>query len=170
MPRATEVTFPTMLDFPSPILRAYPRETVVAEKFQAMVALGIANSRMKDFFDLWVLADRFSFDGATVCHAIRATFRRRKTPLPSEPPLALTPTFSADATKTKQWAAFIKKGKLDASQATLEQVCAFLSKFLLPPTQSLSAGVDFTHGWAPPGPWKEPQNNEPASISIHSVS
>ena len=159
IPRATEVTYPTMLDFPSPMLRAYPRETVVAEKFQAMVALGIANSRMKDFFDLWVLANRFPFEGATVCQAIQATFRRRKTPLPSESPLALTPTFSMDAAKTKQWSAFIKKGKLDAGQATLEQVCAFLSEFLLPPVQSLSAGVDFTHEWAPAGPWKEPQKN-----------
>ncbi len=148
-----------MLDFPSPILQAYPRETVVAEKFQAMVALGIANSRMKDFFDLWVLAKRFAFDGATVCQAIQATFRRRKTPLPSEPPLALTPSFSMDAAKTKQWKAFLEKGKLDASQATLEQVCAFLSEFLLPPTHSLSAGVDFARVWGPAGPWTEPQKN-----------
>ena len=155
VPRATRVTFPAMLDFPAPILKAYPRETVVAEKFQAMVALGIANSRMKDFFDLWLLAHRFPFDGANVCQAIQATFRRRKTSLPTEPPLALTPSFSMDRAKVKQWAAFIKKGKLDAGEATLDQVCAFLGGFLLPPTQALSAGMDFTSEWAPEGPWTE---------------
>ena len=154
VPRATEVSYPTLLDFPPPILGAYPRESVVAEKFQAMVSLGIANSRMKDFFDLWFLAKRFPFDGQTVCRAIGATFHRRKTPLPSEPPLALTQAFSTDEAKAKQWVAFIKKNKLDA-RSTLEQVRAFLSEFLLPPTLSLAAGLGFPYVWEPPGPWKK---------------
>jgi predicted nucleotidyltransferase component of viral defense system len=158
-PRAVEATYPPMLDFPAPILKAYRRETVVAEKFQAMVALGIANSRMKDFFDLWVLANRFPFDGPTLCQAIRATFRRRKTPLPAEPPLALTPAFAADEAKVKQWQAFIRKGKLDAGGATLEQVCAFLNGYLLPLTRALSAEEDFAGEWVPAGPWTEQPEN-----------
>ena len=96
-PRSTRITYPAMLEFPAPDLSAYPRQTVVAEKFQAMVALGIANSRMKDFYDLWVLARTFEFDGPTLSRAIQATFRRRKTDVPATPPLALTAAFATDA-------------------------------------------------------------------------
>ena len=78
------VTYPVLLDFPAPVLPAYSRESVVAEKFQAMVMLGIANSRMKDFFDLWVLARQFEFQGPLLCQAIRATFERRHTPVPAD--------------------------------------------------------------------------------------
>jgi predicted nucleotidyltransferase component of viral defense system len=152
-PRAVEVQYPTILAFPAPVLPAYRRETVVAEKFQAMVALDIANSRMKDFFDLWVLARGFSFDGDPLCRAIRATFRRRKTALPAEAPLALTAEFGTDAAKVKQWQAFVKKSKLDIGGITLEQVCAFLNGFLMPPTKVLVAGDDFAHTWPPAGPW-----------------
>ncbi len=95
-PRAIEVQYPTILAFPAPVLPAYQRETVISEKFQAMVALGIANSRMKDFFDLWILARDFAFDGPRICRAIHATFRRRKTDLPSAPPIALTSEFGTD--------------------------------------------------------------------------
>ena len=118
-----------------------------------MVALGIANSRMKDFFDLWVLANHFVFDGPSLCQAIQATFRRRKTALPAAPPLALTPAFGTDAAKVKQWAAFLKRGKLDAGGATLEQVCSFLNGFLMPPTQALVAGEPWTRSWPPTGSW-----------------
>ncbi len=152
-PRAVEVPYPTILAFPAPMLRVYPRETVVAEKFQAMVALGIANSRMKDFFDLWLLSRMFSFDGSVLCRAIEATFRRRHTPLPPEPPLALTAQFGTDAAKVKQWAAFLKKGKLDAGGMTLEQVCAILREFLMPPTSALVARDMFAKTWPPEGPW-----------------
>ena len=84
-PGPDEITYPTLLDMPAPTLKAYPRETVVAEKFQAMVMLGIANSRMKDFYDLWTLARQFEFDGQVLSEAIRATFDRRQTPLPEQP-------------------------------------------------------------------------------------
>lgn len=144
VPRPADVTYPAMLEFSAPVLKAYPMQAVVAEKFQAMVALGIANSRMKDFFDLWVLANRFAFDGPSLCQAVQATFRRRKTPLPATPPLALTAPFGTHAAKMKQWSAFIKRGKLDAGNATLEQVCAFLHGFLMPPTQALAAGETWT--------------------------
>jgi hypothetical protein len=153
VPRAVEVTYPAILEFPAPVLKAYPRQAVVAEKFQAMAALGIANSRMKDFFDLWVLAHRFAFDGRSLSQSIRATFRRRKTALPSEPPLALTPEFGTNEGKMKQWSAFLKRGKLDAGGASLEQVCTFLNGFLMPPTQALAAGDEWAKDWPPAGPW-----------------
>jgi predicted nucleotidyltransferase component of viral defense system len=161
-PRATEVEFPTLLEFPAPVLRAYPRQTVVAEKYQAMVSLGIANSRMKDFFDLWVLARLFEFDGPSLSRAIEATFERRKTALPTEAPLALTAAFGTDASKVRQWAAFVKKGKLDAEGASLEQVCKFLSGFLMAPTRARIVDEPFDSTWLPGGPWSANQQGGPS--------
>lgn len=96
LPEAQEAEFPALLDSPAPRLRTYPKETVVAEKLEAMVKLGMANSRMKDFYDLVVLCTRFDFDGIVLSRAIRATFERRATPLPTDLPLALTPMFTTD--------------------------------------------------------------------------
>ena len=163
VPRPASVNYPAMLEFAAPVLRAYPRETVVAEKFQAMVMLGIANSRMKDFFDLWTLAHAFAFEGASLCRAIRATFKRRKTALPTAPPLALTPEFGADAAKIRQWEAFIKRSKLDAGGVTLEQVCAFLNGFLMPPTLALAAGHELQKAWPPAGPWQDEEGKNAVS-------
>ncbi len=152
-PAATRVRYPTLLGFPAPELRAYRRETVIAEKFQAMVALGIANSRMKDFYDLWVLARGFAFEGPTLCRAIRATFRRRKTALPAQAPLALTADFSEDAAKRKQWEAFVHKSKLDAAGGGLTEVVAVLRDFLMPPLRAMAAREPFARNWPPHGPW-----------------
>ncbi len=116
-PQVRVAEFPTILEgFPAPSLKTYPPETVIAEKFQAMVSLGIANSRMKDFYDIWYLCQNFRFEGVTLSQAIKATFDRRKTPLPAEPPLALTAEFSEDAAKQAQWKAFIRKGKFKTSE------------------------------------------------------
>ncbi len=96
-PEAKEIDYPTLLDSSgAPCLRAYPRETVVAEKYQALVNLGMANSRMKDFYDLWVIAREFDFDGETLSEAIRNTFSRRQTPLPGHTPPGLSAEFHED--------------------------------------------------------------------------
>jgi hypothetical protein len=87
---------------------------VVAEKLQAMVSLGIGNSRMKDFYDLWFLARTFDFSGRDLRRAIQATFKRRKTALPAEPPLALTSEYGTDAVKVKQWQAFLRKNERES--------------------------------------------------------
>lgn len=128
-PRPTKVQYPTLLEFPAPVLPAYLKTTVVAEKFQAMVALGLGNSRMKDFFDLWILSRDFSFEGVEFTRAIGATFRRRKTPLPSEPPIALTTIFGEDVDKKKQWQAFLRKGKLDAGGNRLKKSAPYSTIF-----------------------------------------
>jgi len=154
-PRAVKAVFPAMLEFPAPEVQAYPQPTVIAEKFQAMVVLGIANSRMKDFYDVWILARDFEFDGPTLKRAIGATFDRRRTALPTEPPLALTAEFGEDAAKVRQWEAFIKKSKLDVGGIGLQQVCVFLRDFLMPPTQALTGERAFEQTWAPSGPWTE---------------
>lgn len=152
-PGPIDVEYPTLLDFPSPLLRAYPRETVVAEKFQAMVTLGMANSRMKDFFDLWTLAREYAFDGASLCAALRATFARRETLLPVAPPLALTSVFASDKPKQTQWRAFLRKGKLVSDPIELPEVIGVLEPFLMPPMQALGAARPFTRQWLPGGPW-----------------
>jgi predicted nucleotidyltransferase component of viral defense system len=129
-PGAEIVDYPVMLDMPAPRLRAYARETVIAEKFQAMVALGRANSRMKDFYDIWILSQSFSFDDDRLARAMAATFARRGTAIPTELPDALTPTFAADEQKRKQWQAFVENVAVDPGP--LVQVLASLSEFLMP--------------------------------------
>ena len=152
-PAADEILYPAILDFPAPTLMTYPRETVVAEKFQAMVMLGIANSRMKDFYDIWSLARMFEFSGRSLASAIQATFERRQTILPSEPPLALTAEFTEDKQKTTQWKAFIRKGKLDSAELSLANVGAVIHDFLMPPTLAVSSAVDFANHWYPDSQW-----------------
>ena len=140
-PGSQDVTYPTLLDSPAALLLAYPRETVVAEKFQAMVALGIADSRLKDFYDVWTLARLFEFDGPGLCAAIHATFKRRQTVLPLTAPLALTPEFSTDRNKAIQWTAFLKKGKLVDQPPPLNDVVLLLESFLMPPTLAVVANT-----------------------------
>jgi predicted nucleotidyltransferase component of viral defense system len=129
-PDATELLLPVLLDLPAPRLRAYPRETVIAEKFQAMVALGRANSRMKDFYDIWLLSRTYDFEGDALARAIAATFARRKTPIPAEPPYALTRAFADDRAKQQQWASFAEA--IGAELPALAQIVDDLAGFLMP--------------------------------------
>jgi hypothetical protein len=152
-PPAAEVDYPTLLPFPAPRLRAYPRETVVAEKWEAMVSLGLGNSRMKDFFDVWVLARDFAFDGPTLAAAIGATFSRRGTTIPAEPPIALTDAFAHDDAKQRQWQAFLRRNPAPGTPATLAATITALDLFLTPPTHASVAGIPFTQHWAAGGPW-----------------
>jgi hypothetical protein len=131
------------------VLRVYPVYTVIAEKYQAMVMLGQANSRMKDFFDLAVIAHRTELDGATLAAAIAATFARRQTALPTQQPLALTPQFSDDAAKQRQWQAFLNKNRIEA--ASLGDTVALLADLLWPPTQVAAADSQATATWQPEG-------------------
>lgn len=147
-PGPQTAVYPTLLgDFPSSTLRVYPVYTVMAEKYQAMVMLGQANSRMKDFFDLAVIAQRTELDGATLAAAIAATFGRRQTALPTERPLALTRQFSEDAAKLRQWQAFLNRNRIEA--ASLNGVVALLDDLLWPPTQVAAAGSQATAIWCP---------------------
>ena len=114
-----EAEYPTILGMPAPRLRVYARETVVAEKLQAMVDLGMANSRMKDFYDLWFLSTTFEFERARLHAAISATFQRRGSAIPASLPVALTKTFADDASKRAQWSAFISRARV----ATLPSGC-----------------------------------------------
>lgn len=128
-PGVEEINLPVMLDLPAPRLRAYPRETVVAEKFQAMVLFGLANTRMKDYYDIWILSRSYAFDAERLGRAIAATFERRGTAIPEELPDALTTAFSTDATKQRQWEAFARD--LAAEVPSLEMIVADLAGFLM---------------------------------------
>jgi len=151
-PEATVVEFPSILGFPAPRLRACPRETVVAEKLEAIVQLGLANSRMKDLYDLAVLARMFEFNGDVLVRAIRATFERRKTPLPAAMPPALTTAFSTDTAKITQWTAFVRKsGAADAGDLT--ETVAMIAAFVKKPLLAASGEVTFTVRWPAGGPW-----------------
>lgn len=145
--------FPSLLDFPAAELRVYRRETVIAEKFHAMVDLGMANSRMKDFFDIRFLAITFAFDGNVLCRAIESTFSSRKTPFPGSQPTALSRDFSMDMVKQTQWSAFLKKSMLDQEHPDLAEVIAFIHSFLWPPIEALADGRSFDLFWVPGGPW-----------------
>ncbi len=100
------ITYPTLLDMPVASIRAYPPATVVAEKFHALVSLGLANSRMKDYYDLWALLSSQSIEEGELDEAIRATFERRETDVPAETPAGLTRQFSTDRLKVQQWSAY----------------------------------------------------------------
>ena len=153
VPPPETVVLPALLDLPAPQLRAYPREAVVAEKYEAMVALGIINSRMKDFYDVWGLARQFRFEGERLCQALGATFSRRGTPLPSEPPAALSSEFSESSEKQTQWRAFLRRTKLPA-ETDLAAVVAELRAFLMPPTLAIISGRPFPMVWSPAEQWQ----------------
>ena len=154
VPEPEPLDYPTLLDFPTPRLLAYSRETVVAEKFQSMVELGIANSRMKDFFDLWRLSRMFSFEGARLVDAIQATFERRRTLLPTIDPVCFTSDFSRDQNKQAQWAAFLKRAGVDAGGVSLFEVLPVLQRFLMPPTTAAAKREAFDTQWPAGGPWR----------------
>ena len=131
VPGPENVRYPIILTgLPEPQLRAYPRYTVVAEKLEALTSLGMLNSRMKDFFDLWVLAKHLDFDGALLSRAIAATFESRRTAFPEEIPIGLSDEFINDDQKNKQWLAFLRKNALDPMP--LVTVISDLREFLLP--------------------------------------
>ena len=132
-PGLDEVNLPVLLDLPQPRLRVYARETVIAEKFQAMVMLGLANSRMKDFYDVWILSRSYEFDDDRLPRAIAATFERRGTAIPLEAPVALTQAFAFDSSKQRQWAAFVRD--LAIGIPALETVVTDLAAFLMPNAQ-----------------------------------
>jgi predicted nucleotidyltransferase component of viral defense system len=128
-PGLETIDYPALLDLPAARLRAYAPETVVAEKFQAMIALGRANSRMKDFYDIWILTRTFDFAEERLARAIASTFARRQTAVPAELPDALTTAFAQDPLKRRQWAAFVTH--LDDVPKELQNVTSELTAFLM---------------------------------------
>jgi predicted nucleotidyltransferase component of viral defense system len=153
VPAPEKGTFPTLLDLPAPTLQLYPRETVVAEKFHAVVELGAANTRLKDFYDFWALARIFEFEGALLCRAFTSTFGKRGTALPLDVPFGLTAAFASDSAKQLQWASFLRKSQL-APLDLVDEVLPLANSFLLPPVRAAASGEAFDHHWPAGGPWR----------------
>jgi len=154
-PEPVEIDYPVLLDSPAPHLRAYPVETVVAEKFNTMVTLGIANSRLKDFYDLWLISRIFGFDRSVLVSAVQRTFERRETPMPVDTPTGLTEQYAAqwDA----RWQTFLKREHMNGAPDNLAAVVADLNQFLVPLTIRSSTA---SH-WPPGGPWVEKHHGHP---------
>jgi len=142
-----EITFPVLLEMDAPKLRAYPRETVVAEKLEALVELGMLNTRFKDYFDLHFLAHKFTFEGAALTTAIAMTFKRRGTAFPAGLPVGLTPTFSQDPAKIRGWAAFCRKTTSQTAVPMLEEIIQRLVEFLEPPLLAAAKGEKLHKQW-----------------------
>lgn len=150
-PPATVIQFPSILEMPSTNIKAYCRDTVIAEKVETMVNLGYANSRMKDFYDVYKLSNEFDFDGKTLKESIQLTFNKRKTNIPNEPPLAFTKEFYDDSIKQTQWNAFLKKNSLEP--IALTQVVEIIKTFIEPIFIAISKSDDYNSAWSPNKAW-----------------
>ncbi len=128
-PAPEKLDYPTILDLPAPQLYGYPAETVIAEKFQAMTVLGMANSRMKDFYDIWMLVTHFEFDGTVIQTAIQRTFHNRGTELPTEKHVLFSDEFAKN--KKHQWNAFLRKLR-DENVITMDRIVRILRDFFFP--------------------------------------
>ncbi len=152
VPRALQVVYPTILDMSPPRIQCYSRETTIAEKFEAITKLGIVNSRMKDFYDIWFLSRVYEFDGKVLSKAIAKTFARRNTEI-QPATIAFTDAFVQDPTKQTQWKAFVRKSRMEDVPVQLGEVIGCLALFLGPVAEALASGGSFTKVWRPPGPW-----------------
>lgn len=144
---------PSLIGMPPLEVRAYRMETSIAEKFEAATTLGLLNSRLKDYFDLWHLAKGFAFEGQAVSESIRATFERRSKTLPAAVPIGFTEEFWSDPRRQAMWAAFCKKSVRTKPFPSLEEVVAFVTTFIVPPALAAGRGETFDQNWQPGGPW-----------------
>jgi len=152
LPEPELIDYPTILDFPPPRIRGYSRESTVAEKFEAMIKLGLLNSRMKDFFDIWILCRQFQFDGASLAEAIQKTFARRGTQIAADP-VCFSQQFAEDTVKRVQWQAFIRRARLDDVPSEFSEIVSAVAAFLSPVATALASQREFQGDWPPAGPW-----------------
>ncbi len=147
-PSAQRTVLPTLLKMPSAELLTYPRETVIAEKCQAMVKLGMVNSRVKDFYDLWYLATHFDFEGFLLVQAVMATFKRRETAIPSQIPTGLTPIYYNDPARKALWRAFSRRSsRPDNHIPAFEEAVSILTSFLMPLFTAIHSETEFAQRW-----------------------
>jgi predicted nucleotidyltransferase component of viral defense system len=153
-PRPQIIDYPVLLMSPPVRLNAYPVEAAIAEKFQAMVHLDLQNSRMKDFYDIWILSRTLGFSGSSLSKAIRSTFDRRQTSVPTTPPTALTAQFYSEPVHVRQWAAFVRRIGEPALANEFSRVVVELAEFLTPPAKAAATSADYPVRWEPLGPWQ----------------
>lgn len=158
-PKPRTVKFPTILPFPAPSILVYPKELTIADKFHAMCKLGMLNSRVKDYYDIYLLSRHFPFLGMTLKKSIRLIFEQERSMIPSGIPDAMTDIFGQIPEKRTLWKRFlvrIEKGSLDL---TFEQVIESIREFILPPAKSAVEKKRFNLYWPPGGPWR-PQEKD----------
>lgn len=156
VPGPEEARLPTLIDgLPAPFLRTYPQVSSIAEKFESTVQLGMGNSRMKDFYDIWALSETFAFDGPELREAVARCFERRGTSWAGEMPEALTPAFYSNPQLQHYWTAYGHQGGLlHLPPSAFEEIGSRLQSFLGPVRNSILAGEPFDMHWSPAGPWQ----------------
>lgn len=153
-PEPETIDYPTLLDMPAPRVRVYRKETAIAEKFDAMLELGIMNSRMKDFYDIAVLAERFSFVGQDLQEAMLAAIDKEMLAKLPDLPVVFTEDFAQSGDKNIQWAAFLRRIGKNPRDLPFRQVVEKIGLFVLPVFQSLRTGNEYGAVWPPRGPWR----------------
>lgn len=152
-PEAETIEFPVLLDAPKPLLSAYSVYTLIAEKTEAMIRFGLLNSRLKDFYDIWLISNRFELAGHILLKSIMSTLQRRRTDLPDGVPSALTAEFGTDQSVQTQWKAFLRRAcpveYLDSFAETIERI----ADFLVPVLKALQSGISFQSKWIPKEGW-----------------
>lgn len=153
VPKPSIIDYPTILNFPAPHLQGYTFESVVAEKFEAMIKLGLLNSRMKDFYDIWLMTRQMNFEGKKLAAAIKATFENRETPLPAKAPFFAEEIYDEKSDRAAMWRAFLRKKQIKIAPDSLAKVARAIEDFLLEPVKSIT-GKETIEKWIAPGPWK----------------
>ena len=153
VPRPRKQTYPVLLNLPNPKLKTYPRETVVAEKLDAIVVLGLRNSRMKDYYDLWTMARHFEFDGSVLTSAIKATLDRRGRRLQTHQLPGLEDAFAQTPSKRTQWKAFLRRTVPDRQDVQLTATVTTIRTLLLPILTGIITGEPFVKQWEPKRGW-----------------
>ena len=153
-PKPKEIDYPVILDLPKPHLKGYAVETVVSEKFEAMVQLGDLNSRMKDFYDIWLLKRIFDFDGASLTESLKRTFAHRKTAFPQGKALFVEEIYDEKSDRQMLWKTFLKKGNIKNAPEKLSVIAKDIEGFLSKPLEAINKGQDFKSEWKAPGTWE----------------
>ena len=152
-PSPVVIEYPVLLGGAPLKLRAYPVQAVIAEKFQAIVHLDLSNSRMKDFYDIWIVSRTLQFGGQELSKSIQSTFERRETPIPTTPPAALTERFFDDPTHIRQWDAFVTRIDELSLKEKLPTVIRAITDFVMPPTIAAAQRKPLQLRWTPKGGW-----------------
>lgn len=153
-PKPKVIEYPVILDLPKPKMKGYPVESVVSEKFEAIVKLGLLNSRMKDFYDIWLLKCQFDFKGSNLSEAIKRTFTSRRTDIPKKRPLFAEEIYDEKSDRQILWKAFLKKGDMKNVPEKLASVTLEIEDFLVKPISAIGKAEKFNKFWKAPGPWK----------------
>ncbi len=154
-PGTRMLDYPVILELPRPHLKGYPVESVISEKFEAMVKLGFLNSRMKDFYDIWLMMRRFDIDGANLAGALTRTFQQRGTGLPVDRPLFAEEIYDKKSDRQTLWKAFLKSGDIKNVPDRLAVIAKEIEDFLIEPLGAINKGIELQGGWRTPGHWKQ---------------